>query len=202
MEAFVYIWKNLTNDKSYIGYHKGSEDDGYVSSSSSTLFWSDFNNQSMKWEREIVYRGTCNDCLQYEQQLLKTIDLRESRWYNNARGATVIFTDEVREKIRSHHLGKSSGMLGKTHSSEARQKMSLIRKGKTLTESHKENLRKPKASVENYKKPKSETHKAAMRKPKDKVECPHCRQWHAPANAKRWHFDNCKDKNECLMTHT
>lgn len=192
MEAFVYIWKNLTNGKSYIGYHKGTEDDGYISSSSSELFWSDFNDQFMKWEREIVHRGTCNECLHHEQQLLKSIDLSESRWYNNARGATVIFTDEVREKIRNHHLGKSSGMLGKTHSEETRKILSKKLRGRVLTEEHKENLRKPKASVENYRKPKSEAHKIAMRKPKEKVECPHCKQWHAPANAKRWHFNNCK----------
>lgn len=31
-------------------------------------------------------------------------------------------------------------------------------------------------------------------KPKPKVECPHCRKMVAINTAKRWHFDNCKDK--------
>lgn len=31
-------------------------------------------------------------------------------------------------------------------------------------------------------------------KPKQKVECPHCNKLIAINTAKRWHFDNCKDK--------
>lgn len=194
MEAFVYIWKNLTNGKSYIGYHKGIEDDGYICSSSSKLFWSDFNNSSMLWSREIIHKGTRDECLQYEQQLLKSIDIKESKWYNNARGSTIIFTDEVRQKIREHHFGKPSGMLGKTHSKETRKILKEKLQGRVLSEEHKANLRKPKTSTEKYKKPKSEAHIAAMKKPKEKIECPHCKQCHAPANSKRWHFDNCKVK--------
>jgi hypothetical protein len=194
MEAFVYIWKNLTNSKNYIGYHKGTKDDGYISSSSSKLFWSDFNNSSMIWSREIIHEGTRDECLQYEQQLLKSIDIAQSKWYNNARGSTIIFNDEVRQKIREHHLGKPSGMLGKTHSEETKKILKQKLQGRVLSEEHKANLRKPKASTEKYRKPKSEAHIEAMKKPKEKVECPHCKQWHAPANAKRWHFDNCKVK--------
>ena len=33
MEAFVYCWYNVENNKKYIGYHKGHVEDGYVSSS-------------------------------------------------------------------------------------------------------------------------------------------------------------------------
>jgi hypothetical protein len=192
MEAFVYVWHNITRDRKYIGYHKGTEDDGYICSSSSEEFWADFNNPHMTWQREIIFKSTKDECLRYEQTLLESIDLKSDEWYNNARGAKVIFTEEVRRKIREHHLGKSSGMLGKKHSPEAKLKMSQTRKGMALSESHKDNLRKPKANTENYKKPKSEEHKAAMRKPKEKVECPHCLKRIAPANAKRWHFDNCK----------
>ena len=36
--------------------------------------------------------------------------------------------DEVRNKIRNSHIGKSSGMLGKKHSSDARRKMSEAQK--------------------------------------------------------------------------
>jgi hypothetical protein len=50
-EAFVYEWYNLTNGKSYIGYHKGNINDGYISSSHNQDFWNDFNNPKMKWER-------------------------------------------------------------------------------------------------------------------------------------------------------
>jgi hypothetical protein len=98
-EAFVYKWKNLTNHKFYVGYHKGSLDDGYISSSHSKLFWDDFNNSEMIWEREILFIGSKNDCLFEEQKILKGYDLKDSKLYNNARGSQIIFTDDVVSKM-------------------------------------------------------------------------------------------------------
>lgn len=197
MEAFVYIWKNLTNGKQYIGYHKGNIDDGYICSSASKLFWDDFENPTMEWNREIVYIGTSNECLQYEQQLLQEADLKDPQWYNNARGANVIFTDEVREKIRVHHIGKPSGMLGKKHTEETKVKLSKALKNRVFTEEHLNKLRKPNKDSSAKRGPKSAEHKLAMKqahlnlKP---LECPHCGVSMRPCLAKRWHFDNCKRK--------
>lgn len=98
-EAFVYRWKNITNDKFYVGYHKGSLDDGYISSSHSKLFWDDFYNPKMIWEREILFIGSKNDCLFEEQKILKEYNLKDSKIYNNARGSQIIFTDDVLLKM-------------------------------------------------------------------------------------------------------
>jgi hypothetical protein len=38
----------------------------------------------------------------------------------------------------------------------------------------------------------SEEHKKNMRKPKNKTVCPHCNIFGAVNQLKRWHFDNCK----------
>lgn len=122
MEAFVYIWMNKSKNRKYIGYHKGSQDDGYVSSSSNDNFWIDFDYD--EFEREIIFEGTRDECLKYEQDYLKQIDLKSDEWYNNARGSEIIFTQEVKDKIRNHHLGKPSGMLGKNHSEETSIKLS------------------------------------------------------------------------------
>lgn len=149
MEAFVYIWHNLTNDCKYLGYHKGELDDGYINSSLSERFWNDYTNPEMLWKRRIKYVGSRDDCYEYEQQLLKIIDLRSDEWYNNARGASIIFTQEVRDKIKNHHIGKPSGMLGKNHSQASKDRMSAIRKGLPLSEEHKKNLRKPRQNTEN-----------------------------------------------------
>lgn len=121
-DSFVYIWHNVTNGRKYVGYHKGAIDDGYISSTSNDSFWKDFDYDEFK--REIIFEGTRDECLKYEQDYLKSIDLSSDEWYNNARGAEIIFTQEVRDKIRNHHLGKPSGMLGKKHSKQARSKMS------------------------------------------------------------------------------
>ena len=95
----MYKWENLTNHKFYVGYHKGSLDDGYISSSHSKLFWDDFNNSEMIWKREILFIGAKNDCLFEEQKILKEFDLKDSKIYNNARGSQIIFTDEVISKM-------------------------------------------------------------------------------------------------------
>jgi len=156
MEAFVYIWHNIINGRKYVGYHKGSLDDGYISSTSNDNFWKDF--ECHEFEREIIFEGTRDECLKYEQDYLKSIDLKSDEWYNNARGAEIIFTQEVRDKIRNHHLGGTSGMLGKKHSEQSKHKIALTLKnidhydewnkkvsqalkGKKKSNSHIENMR-------------------------------------------------------------
>jgi hypothetical protein len=154
-EAFVYLWKNKISGRRYIGYHKGSQDDGYISSTSNQNFWKDLELGEL--EREILFEGATNECLKYEQDYLKKIDLRSDEWYNNARGAEIIFTQEVRDKIRNHHLGKPSGMLGKNHSEETKEKIkdstkkimhgnewnkkvSIALRGKKKSDKHKKNM--------------------------------------------------------------
>jgi hypothetical protein len=196
MEAFVYIWKNLTNGCQYIGYHKGSKDDGYVSSSASERFWDDYKNPDMQWTREILAEGSTEECLKIEQNMLKSININSDLWYNNARGAEIIFTEEVKDKIRKHHLGGTSGMKGKKHSDEAKAKMSKALKNRGFTEEHLNNLRKPNKDSSAKRGPKSAEHKQSMRKPKNKIKCPHCNGIYAPNTSKRWHFDNCKLRKE------
>lgn len=99
MDSFVYIWKNLTNGRQYIGYHKGSLNDGYICSSRNENFWTDFYSPEMEWERIIIFEGTSQECLEMEQEILKNIDLRDPEYYNNARGASVIFSEEVTKKM-------------------------------------------------------------------------------------------------------
>ena len=127
-DSFVYIWNNLTNKCKYVGYHKGKIDDGYVSSSSNQRFWNDYFNRNHDWKRDIIFEGTQEECLKYEQDYLKSIDISSDEWYNNARGAEIIFTQEVKDKIRNHHLGGTSGMLGKKHSERTKKKVSITLK--------------------------------------------------------------------------
>lgn len=149
-EAFVYEWFNLTNGKSYIGYHKGKVSDGYISSSCNQDFWNDFNNPYMVWERKIIAEGTKDECLQIEQRLLKEINLRNDRYYNNARGAEIIFTKYVLNKMSNSHKKRwgimsdekktkhakkiSESKKGIPRSKETKKKLSDLLKGKTFIE--------------------------------------------------------------------
>lgn len=110
MEAFVYVWINMTNKKYYVGYHLGEDNDGYVSSSHSDMFWNDFRNELMMWMRIIIYRGSRDECLFHEQELLKQHDLKSSLIYNNARGSHIVFTDEVIKKISASSKLRWSNM--------------------------------------------------------------------------------------------
>lgn len=102
--SFVYIWLNLTDNKKYIGYHKGDKNDGYICSSKNSRFWEDFNNKSIVWERKIIFEGNQHECLKEEQRILKEIDINSDEYYNNARGKDIIWTDEVRKKASDSHI--------------------------------------------------------------------------------------------------
>ena len=68
-EAFVYKWTNLENGMYYIGKHKGTDNDGYISSGKS--FLNEYHNRPESFVREIIFRGTDKDCLNKEQNLIK-----------------------------------------------------------------------------------------------------------------------------------
>jgi len=45
-------------------------------------------------------------------------------------------------------------------------------------------------------KPKSESHKNNLRGPREKIECLHCGLFGGISQMKRWHFENCKNKEK------
>lgn len=83
-------------------------------------------------------------------------------------------TDEHIQKRKV--AGERNGMFNKTHSDEVKKFLSDLSKGKPKSAEHKRK--------------NSEAHKGI---PKPKYICPHCnKEVGGAANAKRWHFDQCK----------
>jgi hypothetical protein len=76
-------------------------------------------------------------------------------------------TQEHREKNCNAHSGDKNHFFGKTHTEEARAKISAARLGKS---------------------PSNKGSKAP------RIDCPHCGKNTDTSNAVRWHFDNCKFK--------
>ena len=70
-EAFLYLWFDSKNRKFYLGYHKGHVDDSYTHSSSVMESFSKSNIPS-HMRRRIIARGSCEDMMQLEVDLLNT----------------------------------------------------------------------------------------------------------------------------------
>jgi len=67
-EAFVYMWVDRSNDMKYIGYHKGSLDDGYIASNERLV--DAYLARPDDFVRTILAWGTANDMYELETILL------------------------------------------------------------------------------------------------------------------------------------
>jgi hypothetical protein len=98
-EAFVYKWTR-PDGFWYIGFHKGSIDDGYISSGE--YFLEDYNKNPDLWTREILATGTTNEMYDYETKLLQESNAKDdSMSYNkhNNNFPYVANDPEVRAKM-------------------------------------------------------------------------------------------------------
>jgi hypothetical protein len=81
-EAFVYIWRDSSASKFYLGYHKGSVDDNYAHSSTVMESFT-MNSVPSGFTRRILATGTNEEMIALEQTLL--VNRKERRWekYHN-----------------------------------------------------------------------------------------------------------------------
>lgn len=215
-EAFVYKWINLITGAFYVGYHKGSQDDGYICSSKSDKFWDDFRNPNFAWKREILFEGNTADCVKEEYKILNELNLHDEFVYNNSKGGGIVFNDEVRKKMAKRKLGKkrppiteetrkrmSDAKMGKTYSLEARANMSAGMKGripwntgKTFSVETRVKMSKKKLGIKWSE--ESIQKRAAANKGKTRliVSCPFCKKEGGRPAMLRWHFENCKEYNK------
>ena len=127
------------------------------------------------------------------------------------------WTAEQRARMSQVKRGKPSGGRGikrKPHTEETKSLMSLKRKGIRFSEEHKIKISASKKGIATSVKrgdklPEGRAKKMAEilvrarqnMKPKtgipvEQVECPACGKVGGKGAMRRWHFDNCKDKNE------
>jgi len=131
-EAFVYCWTDHSNEKLYVGIHKGAPTDGYVCSSKVML--REYKERPNDFSRQIVAEGTWLDCVSLERAILESVNAAKNPdYYNqhNSNGFVSEFTPEIREKIGKTKRGNKDN-VGRWKSRETRQLISKNRKGKCV----------------------------------------------------------------------
>ena len=175
------------------------------------------NGRNMTWKAEVEKVGNfivkiIESGLTEEQAFAKEIELiaefREIgvNIVNQTKGGdgckSLVFTDEIKEKLKIARKNQVPPMLGKTTSEKTKQILSEIRigeknpmYGKKHTEETKAKFKyRPVAKhwlgkkiTDEVRKKMSESHKN-----KPQLQCPHCKKIGGSAGMKVNHFDNCK----------
>jgi hypothetical protein len=167
MEAFVYSWKDRSNDMVYVGSHKGTLDDGYISSS--YYLNKEYKERPQDFTRQIIIEcDSRKEAMQFEYDLLMSFNARKNPlFYNKTNGDDKFYTDSFSEETKKKmslakkdyvpwNKGKKwsqeqlKNRIGKKRSASTIENMSKAQLllNKRLPESHKNKLR---ASVQGKK---------------------------------------------------
>ena len=85
IDAYLYQYTNLQNDKKYLGIHKGSPDDNYQHSSTCSEFAEAFEVDPMRYE--VLLYGSYVDMQHEEHKALTKVDAKNNpKWYNRSNG--------------------------------------------------------------------------------------------------------------------
>lgn len=99
-DSFVYCWTDHRDEKLYIGFHKGSEDDGYISSSKH--FLREYYKRPKDFSRQIIASGTKEDMQSFETTLLLSVRAAQSEeFYNKQNGNRNFFCDAHSEETKA-----------------------------------------------------------------------------------------------------
>jgi len=109
-----------------------------------------------------------NKGLPWSDEFKENISVKVSKLWENP---------EYREHMSKAHKGQTSAMKGKKHSPESLKKMSQTKLGKKQSQ---ESIDKRAAKLRGSIAPK--------------LTCPHCEAIGGTGAMRRWHFDNCKNK--------
>lgn len=152
----IYCYVNKINDKKYIGQtnnlarrhgeHK-KKGNNHLPIDKAIKHYGVNNFLLIIMKHNLETRCLLNMYEQYYIQKLNTLT-KNNKGYNITEGGFCgsywhVKTEEEKDKIKKK---LRLANLGKTHSEEARRKISETQKGKTLTEEHKENLKKARKS--------------------------------------------------------
>ena len=190
--GFIYIWFDKKRKMFYIGCHWGTEDDGYICSS--TRMRNVYRRRPKDFKRRILKKYIPKKSLLLEEhkwlKLIKQEELGEKYYnYRNCLFGSIIKTEETKQKMKNAAKKGSIYWLGKFFTEKHRENLSKSHLGKFHTEDHKQNIGN---SIRGRKHSSLSIQK--MRKPKEKTICPHCGKIGGKGVMGKWHFDKCKNR--------
>jgi hypothetical protein len=123
-ETFLYCWTDNLINKLYVGKHKGSIDDRYISSSK--YFMEEYRKRPEDFSRQILAVGSDNDIICLETAILKSENASKSDSYYNMH----------------NNNGSGSKFFSTYHTEETKRKLSERYKGKTRSQAFKDSRRR------------------------------------------------------------
>lgn len=120
--GFVYKWTNAVNGKWYIGSHMGNTADGYLANGK--IIKQAFSKYGLgSFSREILYQGPF--FREEEERYLTEVDARSSPESYNLKNTSE--GGGVKGSI-PWNKGKPGTFLGKNHTQETKDKLSILKK--------------------------------------------------------------------------
>ena len=178
--GFVYLWYDKKHKRYYTGCHWGTENDGYISSS--TWMKQGYRHRPQDFKRRILSRVYINkkELLEEEYRWLSKIKDEElgKRYYNlsNHHFNHWSSNESKRLAIGQKVSTSKSGKKGTPHTEASKQKLrearakQTIQPGWKLSEETKEKMRKPKLPrTEEYRRKMSEAKKGSIPWNKGKI---------------------------------
>lgn len=99
-EAYLYQYTNLSDDKKYVGYHKGSVDDNYNHSSTCKEFAKVFADSKSKLKFEVIKYGSLGEIKTAENSMLKSANARNNPLYYNKHNGAPSYDEPDLDKVK------------------------------------------------------------------------------------------------------
>lgn len=197
----VYETKNLINQKIYVGVHKTKNiNDSYLGSGK---YLKDaikhYGRENFK--KRILYQyDNASEAYNKEREIVNSEFVQRDDTYNISTGGCVSpdWIEERKVKQRNCVSGRNHPRFGIPLSEDHKAKISKSSKNrpKISEETRQKFSRSSKGRISPWKgktQPiEANLKRSASHKKLEKLECPHCHKKTDPGNAKRHHFEKCK----------
>ena len=132
-DSFVYKWTHIPTLNWYVGFHYGTQDDGYICSSKFVRKM--ISSNPTDWKREIIAEGESKEMYKLETTILQTIDARsDNRSYNRHNNHKGIAMGGWNKGLKGLQTAWNKGLEGYGKGNQYAEGHTPWNKGKTITD--------------------------------------------------------------------